>query len=139
MTKKDPNIEAWTAILREDRELLEEMARIGFFKDGGIRFEVIVFTDDAGYKPHFHIRDANTKGAEFHTCIEILHPRYFHHAGKEDTLNTKAKKKLIEYLKAPSNAFDDLTNWDVLLRLWNSNNSKKKVKKDLEIPDYMML
>lgn len=40
---------------------LEEMAVIGSLKRG---YEVVVFTDDGGNIPHFHVRDIGTHGKE---------------------------------------------------------------------------
>lgn len=121
--------------LNENKQVIEEMARLGYI-DG---FEIIVFTDDSGNKPHFHIRDAATRGQDFHTCIEIKHPRYFHHTGKEDILNSKMKRKLIEFFETASEDFEKMNNWQVMLRMWNSNNSKMKVMPNQEMPDYRTL
>jgi len=121
----------------KENGLLEEMARLGYIDDK--RLEIIVFTDDSGNKPHFHIRDAFTKGQKFHTYIEIKHPRYFHHTGKEGILNGKMKKKLMEFFSLPNEDFEGMSNWQVLLRMWNSNNSSSKVLPTLEIPNYKEL
>ncbi len=121
--------------LKENKQVIEEMARLGYI-DG---FEIIVFTDDAGNKPHFHIRDAATRGQSFHSCIEIRHPRYFRHTGKEDVLNGKMKRKLLEFFATQNEDFEGLTNWQVLLRMWNSNNSTMKVLPTQEMPDYRKL
>ena len=123
--------------LKENKQLVEEMARLGYID--GKRFEIIVFTDDAGNKPHFHIRDAATRGQNFHTCVEIRNARYFHHFGKEDVLNGKMKKILTDFFNAQNEDFEGMTNWQVLLRMWNSNNSTMKVVPNQEMPDYRTL
>lgn len=112
---------------------LMEMARIGYTDDG---FEVYVNTDDGGNTPHFHYR---IKGSwEFHTCIRLDKPEYFHHDGKEDILNSKQRKNLIKFL----NKFDNeegKTNWQILIAEWNRNNSNMKVSRDTPMPDYIQL
>lgn len=134
MTEEEKRIEMW-ADMAESPSLLLEMARIGYF---GNRFEVYVNTDDPGSIPHFHVRDRATRGQEFHTCIRIDSNRYFHHTGKEDILNAKERKQLVEFLqRAPEDAEELGTNWRNLLVQWNANNSDSKVSKTLEMPDYM--
>ena len=121
----------------EEKQVIEEMARLGYID--GKKFEIIVFTDDPGNKPHFHVRDAATKGSTFHSCVEIRNARYFKHFGKTDILNGKMKKKLVDFFNASSEDFEDMNNWKVLLRMWNSNNSSMKVPPNQEMPDYMKL
>lgn len=128
-------MKAFLDYLKDNKQVIEEMARLGYI-DG---FEIVVFTDDSGNKPHFHIRDGATRGQDFHTCIEIKHPRYFHHTGKEDVLNSKMKRKLVAFFSAPSEDFEEMSNWQVLLRMWNSNNSTMKVLPTQEMPDYRKL
>ena len=65
--------------------ILNEMARIGYIDD----LELIIWTDDPGNIPHFHIRDKETKGNNFHCCIRLDEPSYFKHQGKMDVLNAK--------------------------------------------------
>lgn len=134
----DAQIEEWGRDVQRqyENELLLEMARAGFFSD----FEVWIRTDDPGNIPHFHVWDKNSKGGLFHTCVKIEKPEYFHHTGKEDIFNSKQKKELIEFLKAkPSKSRWHPTNWDFILTLWNSNNSKAEVSEYQEIPDYTLL
>ena len=131
----DKNIQHWANLLKEDR--LDEMARVGFFDKN--KLEIYIRTDDPGNRPHFHVRDSNTHGDEFHTCIEIKNPIYFHHTGKEDVLNGKQKKSLVKFLLYPSEDYPGLTNWSVIVRTWNANNSHMKVNPELEMPDYTKL
>ncbi len=58
-------------IIKEEQ--LVEMARVGKY---GI-FDVYVHTDDKGKIPHFHIWNEETRGQKFHTCIQLLEPKYF--------------------------------------------------------------
>ena len=46
----------------------ENIARIGYFGDSD-KYELFVETDDEETTPHFHIRDAETKGERFETCV----------------------------------------------------------------------
>ena len=114
---------------------LWEMARVGFFDE----YEIYIHTDDPGNIPHFHIWDAETRGNKYHTCIRIDKPKYFHHTGKEDILNSRDKRDLIEFLNSkPRNKRYD-TNWEYLVSMWNDNNSKINVAEDIEMPDYTKL
>lgn len=116
---------------------LTEMARVGFTSDNV--FEVYVHTDDSGKIPHFHVWDAETKGDKFHTCIRIDSPAYFHHTGKEGVLNSKEKKNLVQFLKSSckNKKFD--TNWELLVFMWNLNNSDVEIDSMQEMPDYLKL
>lgn len=121
--------------LRES--MLLEMARVGFIDD---EYEVYIHTDDPGNVPHFHIWDAETRGQKFHTCIRIESPEYFHHTGKEDYLNSSMRKELIKFLKSkPTKLKRYNTNWEVVVDMWNANNSKANVPDDLPMPDYTRL
>ena len=119
-----------------DKDALYEMALIGPVTNV---LEVFVNTNDGGYIPHFHIWDASTKGSEFHTCIRYDCPEYFHHNGKEDTLNSREKKLLDAFFKAPSRNKRFGTNWEYALSMWNDNNSSMNIPEDLVQPDYTKL
>ena len=115
---------------KEWDNMLLEMAQIGTFN----KYTIIVWTNDSGNIPHFHIVDSSTRGEEFHTCIKIEKPEYFHHSGKEGVLNSKQRKSLVDFLK---NTFDeDTSNWEYLIMTWNANNSNKKLSKKMPMPDY---
>lgn len=117
--------------------MLLEMARVGFIDD---EYEVYIHTDDPVNIPHFHIWDAETRGQKFHTCIKIESPEYFHHTGKEDYLNSSMRKELIKFLKSkPTKLKRYDTNWEVVVDMWNANNSKANVPDDLPMPDYTKL
>ena len=122
---------------------LTEMARVGFMKaepekkKGSSEYEVYVNTYDNGDIPHFHLRYAQD-GSEFHSCIEFNDAKYFEHEGKEDKLNKNFRKSLIEFFNKPAENFD-CTNWELALRLWNTNNRRPKVDPYLEMPDYTKL
>lgn len=113
---------------------LYEMARVGFTSDS---YEVYVNTNDAGNIPHFHYRQKDDWN-KFHTCIQITSPKYFHHTGKEDVLNIKQKKNLIEFLNSPYKNYG-ITVFRHLIDMWNDNNSSVQVDENITIPDYMSL
>jgi hypothetical protein len=114
------------------------MARVGY----AAGLEIYVNTNDAGSIPHFHIRDKDDWD-KFHSCIKILSAEYFAHEGKEDTLNSKQRKKLQEFLSSPADI--DIkgatipNNWKYICILWNSNNSSTRIPKDAKMPDYRQL
>ena len=113
----------------EDKMLLE-MASIGNIDN---TLCVVIRMNDAGNIPHFHIMDKSTLGKKFHTCVKIETPEYFHHTGKVDVLNSKQRKSLVEFLKS---SHRNGTKWEMLIDLWNINNSTIKVDDNLDMPDY---
>lgn len=120
-----------------NEQWLAEMARVGKIDD---EYDVVIWPKDNGDTPHFHIWDSNTRGSKFHTCIKIEKPEYFHHTGKEGVLNTKMKKELIRFLESPYRVKKmHVSNWEMVLSLWNDNESKHNVDEDLPMPDYMQL
>lgn len=122
---------------KENGKLMLEMSQIGRFND----CTVYVRSNDAGKIPHFHIVDSNTLGNLFHTCIRIDKPEYFHHTGKEDVLNSKDRKDLIQFLKfePKSKRYRGWTNWELLVDQWNINNSDVEIDEDQVMPDYTLL
>lgn len=116
-------------------QLLLEMAKIGNIKD----LVLYVRTNDPGNCPHFHIVDEATLGQQFHCCVRIDCAQYFKHTGKEDVLNSKRRRELIEFLQTSSEDEPEKTNWKVVLVEWNRNNSTKKVSLDLQMPNYKEL
>lgn len=118
------------------------MARVGKVQHRGTTYEIYVNSDDGGNIPHFHFRDM-TDWDTFHTCIEIAQPRYFHHTGKEDVLNSRLKKMLNDFMKAPVNIsrYKDKfkNNWELVCFLWDINNSDMELSEDIVQPDYRNL
>jgi hypothetical protein len=86
---------------------------------------------------HFHIVDKSTSGSSFHTCVKIELPEYFHHEGKTDTLNSRQRKALVDFLEKPFD--EDTSNWEYLIMTWNINGSGKRLSKKMPIPDYTKL
>jgi hypothetical protein len=121
-------------IIREDGQILLEMANIGSF-DG---FTIYIYGSE-GPKPHFHLIKGNPKYPDFETCIEINNPICFHHSGKEGVLSSKEKKRLIEFLKSNNKYFPDKTNWQVLVVQWSMNNADFELSPETKMPDYQNL
>lgn len=116
-------------------DVLEEMARVGFIDNN--HYEIYVNTNDPGNIPHFHIRDASTRGEIFHTCIRFDANEYFHHTGKEGVLNAHERKCLIKFFNSPTgNKKFNGTNWELAVYLWNLNNSNIPLDDDIQMPDY---
>ena len=119
----------------EEAMNLIEMARVGYMNN----LEIYVMTDDPGKIPHMHIRDKATRGNEFHTCVRLDKPEYFHHKGKEGVLNSKQKRELKIFLESPNKMLEDKSNWEALLILWNMNNSDVEIDMQTNMPDYGLL
>lgn len=120
--------------INQEERYLMEMANIGSIDN---KLVAIIRMNDPGNVPHFHMVDKVTLGRDFHTCIKIESPEYFHHEGKEDVLNGKQRKNLNDFLKNKNEL--GVTNWKYLVTTWNINNSNKKVDKDITQPDYTKL
>lgn len=112
-----------------------EMARVGITDDD---YEIYINTNDGGKIPHFHYRKAKNWN-EFHTCIMIEKADYFHHGSKQDILNSKQKKELVEFLANKPKSKRYQTNWELLVEMWNLNNSDVEIDEDIIIPDYQQL
>lgn len=121
-------------LISDDSNLLLEMARVG---DMDNKLAIYIRSNDPGNIPHFHIVDQVTLGDKFHTCIKIETAEYFHHTGKEDILNTKQKKSLMEFFSKSDKWGDNY--WDIVLQEWNRNNSKVEIDRKLKIPNYLEL
>ena len=117
-----------------DERMIMEMASIG---DIDSQLTIIIRMNDPGNIPHFHIVDKQTLGSKFHTCVKIEYAEYFHHTGKEDVLNTKQRKSLVNYLSAINKR--GLSNWEYLVTTWNYNNSGMNIDEDIPMPDYTKL
>jgi hypothetical protein len=119
---------------------LKEMAKIGTIdtqvgKTGS--YEIWIYTNDGGDKPHFHIINDQTG---FSSCVEICNAAYFKHEGKEDELNHRLKKSLVYFLKSKSKK-RNFTNWEYLCLSWDTNNSNRELPEEIydNMPDYMTL
>ena len=121
-------------LLDDNSNLLLEMAKVGEMDD---RLVIYIRSNDSGNIPHFHIVDKTTLGDKFHTCVKIDKPEYFHHTGKEDTLNSRQKKNLVEFFKKSDKWGDNY--WKIVLQEWNRNNSHVEVDPKLQTPNYLEL
>lgn len=117
---------------------IEGMSRVGYTSG----LEIYVNTDDGGNLPHFHMRD-KTDWNKFHTCILIEQPKYFLHEGKENILNSKQRKELVEFMESQPSltkyAGKFATNWELICFLWDMNNSAVNISDDATMPDYRQL
>ena len=118
---------------------LDEMARVGFI-DG--EYEVYVWTDDPGNIPHVHIRDTNSKGQNFETCVQLKTNKYFLHGPYTDRLNSKQRKAFAEFMTSPSRNKRYSTHYEYAVDMWNDNNSSiilelnKDINGNIIIPNY---
>ena len=114
------------------------MSRIGYSEG----LEIYVNTNDGGNIPHFHMRDSEDWD-KFHTFIQIEQPEYFLHGNKQDTLNSKQKSALQEFMiskvKLKKYADKFTNNWELVCFLWDMNNSNISISDDAEQPDYRLL
>lgn len=117
----------------------DEMARIGFIN--GV-FEVYVWTDDEGSIPHVHVRDAETKGSRFETCVKLETNEYFLHGSFTDTMDDKLMTDFHDFMCSnPRNPYFN-SNYEFAIAMWNMNNEcvKMEAQLDLEgkviVPDY---
>ena len=117
-----------------NEKFLFEMAQIGNLDN---KLIIYVRSNEGDSIPHFHIVDKQTLGSKFHTCVKIETAEYFHHTGKEDVLNSKQRKRFVDFL----NSLTPLENtyWEFLLLTWNINNSNRKVSISQKMPDYTNL
>lgn len=107
--------------------------KVGNFKGGKYLLYVHVWENDPGNIPHFHVHDIDYN---IDTCVMIIENRYFSHGSHIGTLNQKQRKALNEFLKESSELFELYTNYNTIIRIWNGNNSGKKIDKNLKQPNY---
>ena len=116
-----------------------EMARVGWLDDALSGYELYVQTDDAGEIPHFHLKHKNQTKSKSLT-IEILRPIYFERGTHKGTLNSKERNSLQAFISdKSSNARYNGTNWDMVVDLWNDNNSNRTIPTNMKQPDYVTL
>ena len=123
----------------------ENIARIGFFGDND-EFELFVETDDEETTPHFHIRDSETQGERFETCVCFETNRYCLHGTYKDILTPEQQALLKEYMESLSlyklYTLPLVRNYEWAADMWNLNNEATQVSlkydsgDDVIIPDY---
>lgn len=82
--------------------------------------DINVYTNE-GPIPHFHIE---SKSEGFDCCICIFEAYYFSHGSHTDTLNSKQKKQLDNFLSEKSKFNRKLSNWEFIRDAWISANHK---------------
>lgn len=107
--------------------------KIGTFKGKKYLLDVFVWTNDPGHIPHFHVRD---KDLNIDSCVMINENRYFEHGTHTGKLNSKQRKALNDFLKEKNDNYFGLLNYQVVIAVWNSNNSNTKVNKNQQQSDY---
>ena len=123
----------------------ENIARIGYLGDND-EYELFVETDDEETTPHFHIRDVETKGERFETCVCFGANRYCLHGTYKDVLTSEQQALLKEYMESLSRyklySFPLMRNYEWAAEMWNLNNEATQVPlsydsgDDVIIPDY---
>lgn len=113
---------------------LNEMARFGAVPK--TKYEIHMEGGE-GYSPHMHICIKSGKNVVLR--ISLLKNEYFRE--KDDvlnTLNSKEKKALNDYLSSIYNAEFEITRWQALCMQWNEFNPAHQIKniKNLIQPDY---
>jgi len=122
--------------IKEPSHSIWSMARIGEFNCNTL-FSVRVYSGE-GPIPHFHVVDTKN-GNE--SCIRIDCADYFSHDTKTYKLNSKEKKKLIEFLNtiSPFEEDENKTYYMLIWAEWNRNNPEYRISKPQSIPDYSEL
>lgn len=118
-----PAIPLDEAAMSEQTPLLEK-ARVGFING---QFEVYVHTDDGGNIPHVHVRDAETQGKKFETCISLLKSEYFLHGKYKDKISTSIANEFADFMESPSRNKRYNTNYEYAVDMWNDNNSNVNI------------
>lgn len=112
---------------------LLEMAEVG-----GFDVYKISICGGEGPIPHFHFyTDDPNKGG----CIRLDRPEYFTHGQHTEKLNSKSRKRMIEWLQSPHDSFGKfgLTSWQVICIYWDDNNRQHPFNKEAEMPNYKEL
>lgn len=130
--------------IEQNDDMMIRMGRICSLND---TLDIVIFWNDCGKVPHFHIIDRATYGGVFHTCVKLESPEYyhytgedyeyFHHDGEEGLLTSEQCQLLIDALN--EDPHEGWTNWKFLLHTWNINNPDKVVDVRMAIPDYTQL
>ena len=121
---------------------LNEMARVGIMNG---RYDVVIYTDDAGYIPHVHVIDCGTRGMSFDCCVKLTDNTYFSHGRHKDVMPSGMKREFHDFMLQPSKAPQFKNNYHLAASLWNLNNSNStvQIREDEDgnviVPDYTKL
>lgn len=109
---------------------LVEMAEVGRFDE----YKITIYGSE-GPIPHFHFE---TLTEEIKGCIRLDKPEYFSHGPYQDKLNSKDRRRMIEWLKSPHKHFGKVgyTNWQVICIYWDDNNHDNMFDENTPMPDY---
>jgi len=124
----------------QDDEMFIEMATV---KGGFMSIKLSVY-DKEGKYPHFHFyKGLKPEGGIPYKyrkgggCICLDRPNYFKHSKHTETMTPKEIKRLIEFLKSPNESIITASNWEVIVSLWNMNNSDQpQLSLRTPIPNY---
>lgn len=120
------------------KAMINEMARVGLLGE----YDIVVYTDDPGFVPHFHIIDKATRGFEFDCCVKLETNEYFNHGGHEDILSRHDRNNLYDFMLQPHRNVHYRNNYEYAVNLWNDNNSSSYVQinednnGNIIVPDY---
>lgn len=104
------------------------MAYIGHF----CKYTIQIYSDERPI-PHFHFIDfANEKEG----CICLQENKYFNHGTKQNILNSKERKMLIDFLNTKVGNVSIFKN---MCRKWNESNPNHKIVDLNYIPDYTFI
>lgn len=119
---------------------LYEMAQIGLFD----QYILYVYGEANAYGregpvAHFHLLKGSPDNPSWQTCIKIETSEYFHHDGKEGTLNSKQKRHLVDFFNTSNQGLPQITNWQSSVVAWNQNNPRWRIDRNTSMPDYLVL
>ena len=112
------------------------MARIGFF---GGKYEVYVWTDDTNDTPHVHVRDKETKGGKYETCVRLDANEYALHGPFKDRMDSAMCEAFNAFMHAPCEDLKFLNNYDLAVVMWNCNNDSISLKPKYDPYGYIIM
>lgn len=115
-----------------DERTAYEMAQVGV----AVGLELWVWPKEGGYVPHFHFWTVDRK---IGGCLKLESAEYFKHGKHQSELGSHQRRQLCEFLQKPAKNFPGLTNWQVVLGMWNSSNPQAQVDLNQQMPNYKEL
>ena len=112
---------------------LNEMSRFGIIPDSTLSIHI---EGGEGYVPHMHICKTSGKNIIMRICL--TENKYFREKDdKYNTLNSKERKALQKYLSTPVQYANGITNWHLLVYMWNNYNPAHTINPNtISQPDY---
>lgn len=111
----------------EEYLLQEEEGRVGNVNG----LTISVYTEPL-LKPSFHIRN---KTFDKHYVYQIKDFKLLEKKS-EQTFTSKELKMVSNWLKEKSDAYEKLTNWQVLIIFWNLINENSKISVETKQPEF---